>query len=120
MRTGLQSFAIATAFIGALGASPAPVHAGDSDAEIVRACLEVLAHGPRPLARERTARFEGKVSFDAVARCRGGEKAVAARGTPWVDWSSYWASADQSSRSDKSDSTSYSRLLSFSTSGDCF
>ncbi|MEN3378845.1 MAG: hypothetical protein V7604_4200, partial [Hyphomicrobiales bacterium] len=103
MRTGLQCLAIAAALIGTLGASP--VHGGDSDAEIVKACLEILAHGPRPLAKERAKRFEGKVSFDAVARCRGGENAVAARGTPWVDWSNYWATADKSSRSEKSDGT---------------
>src|SRR5882724_2545745 len=94
MRTGLWCFAIGAALIGTLGVSPAPVHAGDSDAEIVKACLEILARGPRPIAKERTERFEGKVSFDAVARCRGGEKAVATRGTPWVDWSNYWSTAD--------------------------
>src|SRR4051812_13461077 len=104
MRTDLRCFVIATALIGTLGASPAPVRAGDSDAEIAKACLEILAHGPRPLAKERAERFEGKVSFDAVARCRGGENAVAARRTPWVDWSNYWATADKSSRSEKSDS----------------
>jgi len=113
MRTGLQCFAIGAAVIGTLGASLAPVHAGDSDAEIVKACLEILAHGPRPLAQERAQRFDGKVSFDAVARCRGGEKAVVAHGTtavtPWVDWPNYWAAADKSSRSEKSDSTPQQR-----------
>ena len=96
---GLHYFAIATALIGALGATAAPVHAEDGDAAIVKACLEILARGPRPLAKERAERFEGKVSFDAVARCRGGENAVARRRTPWVDWTNYWAAADQSSRS---------------------
>jgi hypothetical protein len=105
MRAGLQRFAIGAALLGTLGACPAPVHAEDSDTAIVKACLEILAHGPRPLAKERAERFEGKVSFDAVARCRGGGKAMATRGTPWVDWSKYWATADQSSRSEKSDST---------------
>src|ERR1700730_16022811 len=105
MRAGVRCFAIAAILIGTLGATAAPLRAEDSDAEIVKACLEILARGPRPLASERAGRFEGKVSFDAVARCRGGEKAVATRGTPWVDWSNYWAAADQSSRSEKSDST---------------
>src|SRR5437667_12602343 len=100
MRKGLQCFAIATALIVTLGATVAPVQAEDSDADIVKACLEILARGPRPLAKERPERFEGKVSFDAVARCRGGEKAAAARGTPWVDWSHYWAAADNGSRSE--------------------
>jgi len=103
MRKGVQCFAIATALIGALGAMAAPARAEDSDAAIVKACLEILARGPRPLAKERAERFEGKVSFDAVARCRGGENAVTKRGPPWVDWTNYWAAADQSSRSEKSD-----------------
>src|SRR3954451_15998202 len=100
MRAGPPRFAIATILIVALGASAAPARAEDSDAEIVKSCLEILARGPRPLAKERADRFEGKVSFDAVARCRGGEKAVAKRGTPWVDWSNYWAAADKASRSE--------------------
>src|SRR3954447_14685049 len=100
MRAGPPRLAIATILIGALGASAAPVHAEDGDADIVKACIEMLAHGPRPLAKERDGRFEGKVSFDAVARCRGGQKAVGRRGTPWVDWSNYWAAADQSSLSE--------------------
>src|SRR5437667_11067744 len=105
MRAGPRCFAIATILIGALGTGAAPVHAEDSDATIVKSCLEILARGPRPLARERADRFEGKVSFDAVARCRGGEKAVAKRGTPWVDWSNYWAAADEASLSEKKDDT---------------
>src|SRR3954467_4293924 len=105
MRFALQHLiATAAALIGALGAPVAPAFAEDSDAAIVRACLEILARGPRPLADARTDRFEGKVSFAEVARCRGGENAVEKRNTPWVDWSKYWAAADMSSRSEKSDS----------------
>jgi hypothetical protein len=47
-----------------------------------------------PEAREK--RFEGKVA-EAVALCRGGEQALLFRGTPWVDWASYWGTGDQSS-----------------------
>lgn len=109
MRTPLRlsSLGIVT-MLGALAAAPVmPARAQDSDDAIRRACLEILARGPRPLAEERTGRFEGKVSFDAVTRCRGGQNAVAKRGTPWVDWSNYWAAADEKSRSEKSDHTAF-------------
>ena len=44
----------------------------------------------------RGKRFEGKVA-EAVALCRGGEQALQFRGTPWVDWSSYWGTGDTAS-----------------------
>ena len=109
MRTPLRfcTFGIA-ALLGALTA-PAlmPAHAQDNDDAIRRACLEILARGPRTIADERTRRFEGKVSFDAVARCRGGDNAVAKRNTPWLDWSNYWATGDEKSRSDKRDNMAF-------------
>ena len=46
----------------------------------------------RPIAGKRTARFLGKVDAD-TARCRGGERAVDARASPYVDWPGYWAAA---------------------------
>ena len=46
--------------------------------------------------RERTERFQGKVQED-TAKCRGGEKAVEFRSTPYVDWANYWATGDASS-----------------------
>ena len=64
----------------------------------------MLKRGLRPLAEVRTQRFEGKVSAP-VALCRGGEAALAARNTPWVDWSHYWATGDASSKSGKRDDT---------------
>ena len=84
---------------------PKRPRAQDSDSDIRKACLEVLKHGPRKIADDRTLRFEGKVTLDAVARCRGGANAVAKRNTPWLDWSNYWATGDASSRSEKSDTT---------------
>jgi hypothetical protein len=45
---------------------------------------------------ERGVRFQGKVS-DATALCRGGERALQFRGTPWVDWSNYWGTGDLTS-----------------------
>jgi hypothetical protein len=76
-----------------------PAYAED-DLAVLRACAEIGLVGLRPLATERTKRFLGKVS-EAHARCWGGEKAVAQRRTPWVDWSNYWAAGDAGSKSDR-------------------
>lgn len=62
-----------------------------------KACLKLAARGLRPLAIKQTERFTGKVSEDA-ANCRGGERALAGRPYPWVDWPNYWAAGDQSSK----------------------
>jgi len=61
-------------------------------------CVKVAAKGLRPVAERREARFLGKVEED-TAVCRGGEKPVEYRGTPWVDWSNYWATGDASTLS---------------------
>jgi len=34
---------------------------------------------------------------EATALCRGGQKALLFRNTPWVDWSWYWGAGDESS-----------------------
>jgi len=60
-------------------------------------CTAYVAGGFRKIAEDRSQRFLGKVQED-TARCRGGEKAVALRGTPWTDWQNYWATADDSSK----------------------
>ena len=60
------------------------------------ACARMAADGARPVATVRTARFLGKVDAD-TARCRGGERAVAARASSYVDWPAYWAAAGVSS-----------------------
>jgi hypothetical protein len=106
MRAALRLSLISITALGALLSIPI-ARAEDSDSDIRKACLEILARGPRLIAEDRTGRFTGKVSFDAVARCRGGENAVAKRNTPWLDWSNYWATGDASSRSDTSDSTAF-------------
>jgi heme peroxidase len=67
-------------------------HQSDLDA-----CLKVAAQGLRPVAQDRSQRFLGKVQED-TARCRGGDRAVAGRGLPWIDWQNYWATADAASR----------------------
>lgn len=60
-------------------------------------CLAYILSGFRPVATDRAERFLGKVQ-PATARCRGGEKAVAARSLPWVDWQNYYATGDAGSR----------------------
>ncbi len=64
----------------------------------LKACEEVLANGLRPIAQTREERFQGKVD-EARALCRGGDNAVAASKTPWVDWANYFATGDASSKS---------------------
>jgi len=62
------------------------------------ACIGMSWGGFRPVAETREHRFLGKVRED-TARCRGDDKAVAFRSTPWVDWANYWATADGDSKS---------------------
>ena len=69
----------------------------DSDRSELKACADVIKDGPRKVATDRAERFLGKVQQD-TAECRGGDKAVSYRSTPWVDWSNYWASGDNASK----------------------
>ncbi len=55
-----------------------------------------MLEGLRKVAPEREVRFEAKVS-QANALCRGGQRALQFRDTPWVDWSNYWGTGDASS-----------------------
>ena len=61
------------------------------------ACGQAALAGFRPIARDRLQRFLGKVTKE-TAGCRGGNEAVRFRTTPWVDWQSYWATADAKSK----------------------
>jgi hypothetical protein len=70
-------------------------------AEDFEACLRLVAGGFRPVAAERAQRFLGKVQ-EETARCRGGDKTVALRSSPWTDWQNYWATGDASSRAPES------------------
>src|SRR6516164_4141718 len=60
-------------------------------------CTTYVVAGFRRIADERSQRFLGKVQED-TARCRGGERAVAFRSFPWVDWQNYWAVGDSASK----------------------
>ena len=63
----------------------------------ISACIETAKKGLLPIADERSERFLAKVE-EATALCRGSDKAVSQRTTPWVDWSNYWATGDASSK----------------------
>jgi hypothetical protein len=63
----------------------------------VGSCIVYAFGGLRAVATDRSARFLGKVSED-TARCRGGEKAVAWRKTPWIDWAQYFSAGGEESR----------------------
>src|SRR5271157_3921022 len=62
----------------------------------LKACAVVVGAGFLPIANTRDQRFQGKVT-EPTARCRGGQKAVQFRMTPWVDWAHYWGAGDSSS-----------------------
>ena len=71
----------------------------DTDTSDVAACKAMAKAGLRPIADDPSDRFMGKVE-EVTARCRGGDKAVAFRETPWVDWSNYWATGSTDSQHD--------------------
>jgi hypothetical protein len=72
----------------------------EDDIAIARWCAELVQGGLRDIAQDRSGRFLGKVG-EPAAGCRGGDKALAFRDTPWVDWSNYWGAGDASSKSDR-------------------
>lgn len=73
----------------------------DSPREELDACASMVRDGLLEIPENRADRFLGKVGED-TARCRGGEKAASFRNTPWVDWSNYWATGDESSKKEGS------------------
>src|SRR6476620_6213292 len=68
------------------------------EAKALLACAQMVVDelGVLKIPNARGLRFQGKIS-EATALCRGGEQAVQFRGTPWVDWSSYWGTGDVTS-----------------------
>jgi hypothetical protein len=76
--------------------APSPESAKKQEAEALKACADAVLEGVRQIAPARDLRFEGKVS-EASALCRGGQRALQFRNTPWVDWSNYWGTGDSSS-----------------------
>ena len=69
----------------------------------------MLTDGFREVADSPEGRFLGKVE-EHTANCRGGPKAVAERGTPWLDWSNYFATGDMLSRADQGRSEISNRI----------
>ena len=69
----------------------------DSPDEELAACARLVKGGLLPIADDRENRFMGKVEED-TALCRGGPKTLDYLQTPWVDWSNYWATGDQSTK----------------------
>ncbi len=65
----------------------------------IEACISTAKRGLLEVPDDRSQRFLGKVRED-TARCRGGEKAVKYRYTPWVDWQNYYAAGDASTKHD--------------------
>jgi hypothetical protein len=94
---------MATIAAAGLIAAAAPHGArAEDDFAILLACKRAALDPIRFPAADRTERFLGKVP-DFHARCRGGERTVAAMAAPWVDWSNYWATGDASSKSSRID-----------------
>ena len=84
-------FAVALA-----GSIVAGCQAGE-EAKSAADCLKQLRAGFRPVAAERRDRFLGKAQ-EVTASCRGGERALKYRASPWVDWANYWGTGDARSR----------------------
>lgn len=63
----------------------------------LEACIDTAKGGLLEVPDDRSRRFLGKVKED-TARCRGGDKAVQYRHTPWVDWQNYYATGDASTK----------------------
>ena len=68
----------------------------------LKACANLVKDGFKEIPEDRAERFLGKVTED-TALCRGGDKAAKYRDTPWVDWSNYWASGDETSKKEGSE-----------------
>lgn len=76
--------------------SASPNDATKEETESLKACAKMVLEGFRKIADRRDERFQGKVD-EATALCRGGQKALQFRNTPWVDWSQYWGAGDATS-----------------------
>src|ERR1039457_1299503 len=66
------------------------------EARELQACAQAVLQGFPKIPDARAVRFQGKVS-EAEMLCRGGERSLQFRLTPWVDWSQYWGTGDMAS-----------------------
>ncbi len=74
-----------------------PIVVFADDPSEIEACISSVKRGLLDVPDDRSLRFLGKVEED-TARCRGGEKAVKFRHTPWVDWQNYYATGDATTK----------------------
>jgi hypothetical protein len=88
--------ALLTSSLPSAAQNPASKDPKKQEAEELKACAQLALSGFRKIAETRDQRFEGKVT-EAADICRGGEKTLQFRMTPWVDWSQYWGTGDMSS-----------------------
>lgn len=103
MSTYLTSIGFRMMIAACIASSLLLGHWESADAESeIEACINTAKRGLLEVPDDRSHRFLGKVEED-TARCRGGEKAVKYRGTPWVDWQNYYATGDAASKSDGPD-----------------
>ena len=102
MRRYTTAFIKRTIFVGIftplISGCPLVLHAQSE----TQACIESAKGGLLDIPDDRSKRFLGKVQ-ENTARCRGGEKAVRYRPTPWVDWQNYYATGDVSSKKEGRD-----------------
>src|ERR1700712_3473018 len=97
MKALFPLFACAISGISIASAAPAePLSPKKEEAQAFKACADSILQGFRRIANTRETRFNGKVA-EATALCRGGQKSLQFRLTPWVDWSTYWGSGDTAS-----------------------
>src|SRR5580704_1506683 len=66
------------------------------EARELKACAQMVLDGFLKIPDVRSQRFLGKVP-ETTMLCRGGQKSLQFRLTPWVDWSQYWGTGDTSS-----------------------
>src|SRR5580698_2717542 len=71
--------------------APQALSPSDEEAKSLLACAQMVIDqlGMLKIPADRAKRFQGKVT-EATALCRGGQRAIEFRGTPWVDWTNYW------------------------------
>ena len=70
----------------------------EAEPDSVEACKNMVKGGMRKLPDDRTERYLGKTRDADSAFCRGGQKAVDYRDTPWADWPNYYAAGDASTK----------------------
>jgi len=95
------AFVLFTALCGLQAQTPSTTAASSGkkeEAKALLACARTVVDQLRLLKipDDRAQRFQDKVT-EAMALCRGGERALQFRGTPWVDWGNYWGTGDMTS-----------------------